>query len=216
MKPPSFPFYVKDWLSGTRRLSLAAKGAYIDLLAWSWDNGPVPRNVTEIAKILSATDSETTKIWRQLRTRSFRKVPNGYVNPRLEQERAKSKAFTKLQAEKGRRSAARKTQPRFNRGSTAVATDGQPALALSSASASIRESTSPRAVRALRAQLTNPSVRPLTKIAHGILDEVGTGALHPLDVHEELKCQAARSHLPHDGRTLTKALDNALTQRKLR
>ena len=40
-KPPAFQFYVNDWLSSphTRAMSLAQRGAYIDLLALSWPDG---------------------------------------------------------------------------------------------------------------------------------------------------------------------------------
>ena len=71
MKPPAFPFYVKDWLAGTRRLTFTQKGAYIDLLAWSWDNGPLPFRVAQLAHILGTTPTQLREVWAVLSRHRF-------------------------------------------------------------------------------------------------------------------------------------------------
>lgn len=203
MKPPAFPFYVKDWLTGTRRLSVAGKGVYIDLLAWSWDNGPIPVRVAEIASIVGASVAETRRIWGQLRAGYFRKCGRGYVNPRLERERAKSKAFAKLQAEKGRQSGV----VRANRNSTAV----QPALnlALAPALSPAGYEDHDQDQRAVARDV----IRPLTKIAHVVLDDVGRGVVPARDAIDELKLRAARARIPYDATVITKAMTSAEIQR---
>ena len=206
MKPPAFPFYVKDWLSGTRRLSLEAKGVYIDLLAWSWDNGPIPYRVAEVATILGLSRAQVVDKWRQLRRRHFKKCATGYINPRLERERAKCRAFAKLQAERGRRSGV----ARANRGATAVQPALNPALALTSALAD-HDQDQEQCARAHDAPAK--SIRSLTKIAHLVLDDVGRGHVPARAALDELKLRAARAKIPYDGRVITKAITSAEVQR---
>jgi uncharacterized protein YdaU (DUF1376 family) len=217
-KPPAFQFYVKDWLSGTRRLSLAAKGAYIDLLAWSWENGPLPRGAKAIAREIGADASEFRRLWKELR-RHWIFGPHGYTNGRLESERRKFKAFRKIQSEKGKASA----EARLNRGSTGKPTDtatetlpasgrlgstgGQPSLALALSSADLDQDQEQRA----------DAHRVLVKLAHQVLDEATSvpGPADPLaDLGEELKLKAAQAHLPYQGTDIAKALESAIAQRR--
>ena len=208
-KPPAFQFYVKDWLTGTTRLSLAAKGAYIDLLAWSWDNGPLPLKVREIAKVIGAVWREFARVWKEV-ARHWTRTAVGFINPRLETERRKQRAFRRLQAQKGRASAAQ----RLNRGSTAVqpavnrpgSTGGQPSFALSSALSEDQEPDQDQEQRA-------DARRVLVKLAHGALDA------HPGDVieqKEQIKTEAARARIVYDADLIREALDVAEHQRKNR
>jgi hypothetical protein len=52
------------------------------------------------------------------------------------------------------------------------------------------------------------SIKPLTKIAHLVLDDG-----HAQDAIDELKLRAARARIPYDGTVVTKALRNAEAQR---
>lgn len=205
MKPPAFPFYVRDWLTGTRRLSPAVKGVYIDLLAWSWDNGPIPYRVAEVAKILGLSRAQVVDKWGTLRGRYFKKCARGYVNPRLERERAKCKAFAELQAERGRKSGA----ARANAGSTMVQPALNLALALAPALADHDQDQDQRA-SALRVR---DVIRPLTKIAHVVLDDVGRGTVPARDAIDELKLRAARARIPYDASVIAKAMTSAEIQR---
>lgn len=100
VKPPAFQFYVKDWLSGTRALSFAEKGMYIDLLAWSWDNGPLPAAPRALAAIVGIPLRDFEKLWRGVSSKFVRvkraKFPS-LVNPRLEKVRSERKTFLKKQ-----------------------------------------------------------------------------------------------------------------------
>lgn len=203
-KPPAFQFYVKDWLTGTRRLSWAAKGAYIDLLAWSWDNGPLPLRTSEIARVIGAVASEFARLWKEL-IRHWVRTPLGYINQRLEGERRKQKAFRRLQAAKGRASA----EARLSAGSTAVQPEGQP-------NANRPGSTGGQPSFALSSALSGDldqdhradAGRVLVKLAHEALTS------HPDDAKEELKCLAAKASIPYDADGIRKALDVAEAQRR--
>lgn len=55
-KPPSFPFYVQDWLASPTRLqmNMSERGLYWDLLAIAWDSDPpctIPKSAKIVAKI---------------------------------------------------------------------------------------------------------------------------------------------------------------------
>lgn len=53
-----FAFFPRDWLSGTRALTLNARGAYIDLLAAMYDHGgPIDYDVRWLCRFLGLRDS---------------------------------------------------------------------------------------------------------------------------------------------------------------
>ena len=62
----------------------------------------------------------------------------------------------------------------------------------------------------------HPSYRVLVRLAHTVLDGFGSGAAHPFDVTEELKCRAARASIAYDGAVVRKALESAEVQRTKR
>ena len=90
---PSFQFYARDWLasSSVRRMTLAERGAYIDLLAYAWQDGGLPDDDAEIARLLQVS----LRVWRTLapRVRARFEVQDGQlINARLEGVRAEQAA----------------------------------------------------------------------------------------------------------------------------
>src|ERR1017187_9733668 len=62
-KPPAFQFYAKDWTASPTRqmMSLAAQGAYINLLAIAWDSDPIatlPNEPDKLWKLATAMPDE--------------------------------------------------------------------------------------------------------------------------------------------------------------
>ncbi len=55
---PWFPFFVRDWLTDTRVMSMScmARGAYIQLLALQWENGGLPNDFDQIKKLTGWDD----------------------------------------------------------------------------------------------------------------------------------------------------------------
>ena len=52
-----FDFYIRDWVTGTRGLSAAARGAYIDLLSAMYDTGgPIPHDRKYLCRYLGFRD----------------------------------------------------------------------------------------------------------------------------------------------------------------
>jgi len=85
---PYFKFYVSDWRGGVEALTLEERGAFITLLAWSWENGPLPTEKTRLATLLGITVPKFTRLWRTL-GEFWVDSEVGWINERLELERAK-------------------------------------------------------------------------------------------------------------------------------
>ena len=52
-----FDMYPRDWISGTRMLSLAARGAYIDIIVTLYDKGePIENNVRFLCRLFGLRD----------------------------------------------------------------------------------------------------------------------------------------------------------------
>jgi uncharacterized protein YdaU (DUF1376 family) len=98
---PSFPFYASDWMASVLEMTLEERGAYITLLAWSWDNGPVPKNEQKIARILSVSGSKSRRVFAAIVDR-FLLTPEGYVSERLELVRAEKAAFLDAKSRGGK------------------------------------------------------------------------------------------------------------------
>jgi uncharacterized protein YdaU (DUF1376 family) len=99
--PPAFQFYVKDWLSSTKGLTAEAKGAYIDMLAYAWDNGPLPNNRQVLARIAGLSFPQFAGVWKVL-SKKWARRGNFLVNNRMEKQRRALKKFSRQQAARGR------------------------------------------------------------------------------------------------------------------
>lgn len=69
MKLPSFQFYPGDWVQDTRPLSLAAKGAWIDLLCAMWRSqtrGKLTLSMLGYSRVIGATVDQTTSVIAEL------------------------------------------------------------------------------------------------------------------------------------------------------
>lgn len=68
-KNPAFQFYPGDWVQDTRALSLAAKGAWIDLLCAMWRSqtrGSLTLSMVGYSRIISATVDQTEAVITEL------------------------------------------------------------------------------------------------------------------------------------------------------
>jgi uncharacterized protein YdaU (DUF1376 family) len=99
--------YAKDFLDGTAPMSCAEVGVYIRLLLWSWGNGPLPVDELRLARIVGASEAEFRRLW-QVVAEKWVRTDAGWINRRLEQQRARQQEFAERQAEGGRRGATRR------------------------------------------------------------------------------------------------------------
>lgn len=64
-KAPAFQFYPSDWMRDTRQLSLAARGAWADLLCamwWAEDRGKITRDIEGFSREIACTPDEAEKV----------------------------------------------------------------------------------------------------------------------------------------------------------
>lgn len=84
-RSPWFTFYADDWKGGTAGMTLAAKGAYIDLLAYQFHHGPIPDDPRTICRILGCFPDEWEPISSEVLGK-FERVENGWENARMRHE----------------------------------------------------------------------------------------------------------------------------------
>ena len=85
MKAWYLRFETKSWTSATQTMTGWECGAYINLLSWSWDNGPVLDDRKTMIMASRCPLAVTQKVL-QLK---WRLTENGWTNDRLEIERAR-------------------------------------------------------------------------------------------------------------------------------
>ena len=83
---PMMPFFVGDYITGTRSLTLQERGAYTDLLFQEWAIGPLPKEPARLASLLGCTTRTLERLWKVIGSK-FEEAPDGYINRRLESER---------------------------------------------------------------------------------------------------------------------------------
>lgn len=102
-KAPAFQLYAADFYVDTSGWTTAEVGTYFRLLLAEWVNGPLPNNMSELARIAGISDTRTmVKIWNRNVGKKF--LMNGgnlLYNKRLEEERENQAKRREIQAEKG-------------------------------------------------------------------------------------------------------------------
>jgi uncharacterized protein YdaU (DUF1376 family) len=102
---PSMQFYTSDWLGGTSLMSCTARGAYITMLATSWEQGPIPDTRTALFKAmgLGPDDPPFDQVWAEVQPKWTRTHGGCWVNVKLEHVREQRDAYCEAQAAKGRK-----------------------------------------------------------------------------------------------------------------
>lgn len=85
-KLPVLPLYWRDWLAATRGMKPAARAFYMDLLCFSWGNGPLPADLATLAEMVGAHGRSIVHLRNAIS--HFVLTPEGYIHTRLESERA--------------------------------------------------------------------------------------------------------------------------------
>lgn len=124
-KPPAVQFYTGDFLTGTQLMSNAEVGLYIRLLCIQAEQGSIP---DDAGRLVQAFGPSTKDLWPAVR-KKFQpgEEPGTLINERMSDVMKARDAFRERQAEKGRASAASRSnpgstvvQPKGNHGSTPV------------------------------------------------------------------------------------------------
>ena len=165
-KPPAFQFYAKDWLTGTTEMTADARGVYIDLLATSWDRGPLPTDPTLLARLARVSPATFRRAWRQMADK-WDATEAGYVNARLETHRRELEAFRARCSDRGAKGAESRwhkhARSNGTRNAQAMPGDGSPICDLRSASSDQeRKSVSPETALAV----SSPAVMEFATVGH--------------------------------------------------
>ena len=119
-KPPSFDFFPDDFIAGTYHLPAEAVGIYVRLLCYQWNNGSIPSDENELARV-AGVDADAMRT--HMRTVMLKFMPDGcggLKNARLERERehklsviekSKSAADSRWTKEKARKAAEAANKP---------------------------------------------------------------------------------------------------------
>lgn len=99
-KPPFFPFYYQDFLTGTRFFTNAQVGAYIRLLLDQWDLD-ILKEKHFIARMNGISQEECREIRVKFKPVSI-KGEEGFQNQRLEQTRKYVSKIGKIRSESGK------------------------------------------------------------------------------------------------------------------
>ena len=125
-KSPAFQFYPKDWLSDARVRAMGreARGVYIDLLALYWNEGGLPSDTEQLARIAGVPHRTFERLWTLIAP-CFGITGPALASKRLDREKAKQTEYRNAQALKGQKSAksrlSNKTdEPRLESGSSPV------------------------------------------------------------------------------------------------
>jgi uncharacterized protein YdaU (DUF1376 family) len=178
-KPPAFQFYVNDWLSSphTRSMTLAQRGAYIDLLALSWPDG-IDSSLPFWRLLGCASESE----WDAMKEpvlNLFSTDSGKLYHKKLSDQRKELAAYHRLQSTKAKKGADARWHKSGNdralpEDASSSSTATASSTASSTASAQLKE---PAAARQLSSQTRSPSEK--------IKSQPGTPSLDPGTGHKQ-------------------------------
>ena len=103
-QPPAFQFYAKDWLasSAVRRMNLAERGAYIDLLAHAWNDGAIPNDAESLSSMLGVSKRVWKTVAPKVLSRFTDKGDGTLVNEKQEGVRDQLLAWKEGQSKAGK------------------------------------------------------------------------------------------------------------------
>lgn len=101
-KSPAFQLYAADFYMDTAAWSATQVGAYFRLLMHEWVNGPLPNNMTKLARIAGLDPRNMQKCWSAELAKKFTTDDAGMlVNKRLEEVRKEQQEYSESQRVKG-------------------------------------------------------------------------------------------------------------------
>ena len=228
-KPPAFQLYVRDWLSSTLGMARELKGLYVDLLCWSWDNGPLPDDAQWRQRVIGGSPRTAARLWTALRSR-WRLTAHGWINPRLERQRRALATYT-VRASKAARarweqvesdrirphatsmapSTARGAAKRMLRSTLRASAQALPDACSSSASSSASVDQEPPAAPP---PVCSPPFKVYCAIAGCALEQAGGRDLGVIT--EAFKSICGRQQVPYDSEIARKAIDAVIVARSRR
>ena len=94
MKAPAFQLYARDFIVGTAMMSAEEVGAYIRLMCYQWDNGPLPNDDAMLCRLAGCGGNAVASIRHKFGTTSDGRL----ANSRLEEVREQQRVYAERQA----------------------------------------------------------------------------------------------------------------------
>ena len=174
MSLPHFPFYASDWLAGTIDMSAEERGAYIQLLALSWDRDGLPECPRRLAAMAGVAEVPSGVLEKLPVAEDGRRR-----NPKLERVRTDSLRRHGLKVEAGKKGGRPKAELK-QKESSALAeeklslskTKAEPKLSLSNHNhnhnhiSSIEENDTPLPPRGESAVADEVKPKPVKSVAY--------------------------------------------------
>lgn len=105
-KAPAFQLYVADWVMSTRTIPVEARGVYVDLLCFAWEEKGLPANLEGLHTFVGLPKQKFKALWDAHLMQRWESDGNGrLVNPRQERERKKQREWREKSVKGGRASA---------------------------------------------------------------------------------------------------------------
>jgi uncharacterized protein YdaU (DUF1376 family) len=82
-KTPFMRFWISDWQSSVVLMTAAQRGAHISMLAYSWERGGCPTDLTLLKRLTGEIDDADLRVVLE----RWEIVNGQYINPRQERER---------------------------------------------------------------------------------------------------------------------------------
>ena len=82
------PLWINDFVGGTQALDAEGVGCYLLLLMYSWTNGPLPTDEKKAMRIARLYRESQAVTLQEVLSDHWKLTPEGYINERLEIERA--------------------------------------------------------------------------------------------------------------------------------
>jgi uncharacterized protein YdaU (DUF1376 family) len=97
-----FPLYMDLWKGeSVRKLSMAARGVYLDMLLLQFSEGSIPKDLALIARLIGCYKEELENVWPEIQDK-FRDGENGRIfNPRMAQIRHEQEEKSQMFRESG-------------------------------------------------------------------------------------------------------------------
>lgn len=145
-KAPSYQWFTRDWFgsSRVRRMNLAERGLYREMLDWQHEDGSVPDDPEQVSSMVGVPLADVEACWPRVRA-MFEAVDGVLINRAFEEKEAAYKRFRKKRSQSGKKGnevrwnrRAAKRQPAKAKGYSSdrnAIAKGSPASASASASA---------------------------------------------------------------------------------
>ena len=200
-----FMFPQREWLSraSVRRLSLAAKGLLTDLMAFQWDEGPLPNDAEALRRMVGAERKEFAPAWAEIRAMFEEDATGGLVVPDHEAKRLDAMQKVASRAECGKAGGRpKRTESKAEENQKLsesfqeeklIESKPEPNLLVSNNSVPTEQQAGPAPVARSRGE--NHAFDPVQRVLIQVHSELGWRAPVDSDVRRGLKAESHLSEL---------------------